>query len=51
MVDEKKVLGYTVKNSRPVYSDEKEKEKAEQNLIKNILNEYNKVMISPNCAN
>ena len=43
MDDIKKVSGYTVKNLWPVYSSEKEKEKAEQALIKHILQDYNKL--------
>lgn len=43
MVEVKTVSGYTVKNLRPVYSTEKEKELAEQTLIKNILQDYNKM--------
>ncbi len=43
MDDEKKVSGYTVKNSWPVYSSEKEKAISEQALIKHILQDYNKL--------
>ncbi|WP_156900495.1 hypothetical protein [Anaerovorax odorimutans] len=41
MVNELKISGYIIKNISPIYSDNKDKEKAEQELIKNILKEYN----------
>ena len=43
MTDERKISGYIVKNQRPEYQSAKEKESAEQAVIKKVLREYNKL--------